>query len=70
MVAGGVPDRSPKHAENVAGLAIEIQEKSKELVHPLGQSSIRTRIGTVELSNLGQYPIFHVCAKASYKYPS
>ena len=47
MVAGGVPDRSPKHAENVAGLALEIQQKSKELVHTLGQNKITTRIGKI-----------------------
>ena len=74
MVAGGVPDRSPKHAENVAGLAIEIQEKSKELVHPLGQSSIRTRIGTIKLLTsteyFGTYCTYCICANAFYKYPS
>ena len=70
MVAGGVPDRSPKHAENVAGLAIEIQEKSKELVHPLGQSSIRTRIGIVVI---GPEPNSLHCAQTpltNTKYPS
>ena len=45
MVAGGVPDRSPKHAENVAALALEIQQKSKELDYPVGEYKITTRIG-------------------------
>ena len=52
MVAGGVPDRSSKHAENVAALALEIQQKSKELDYPVGEYKITTRIGTVILIKL------------------
>ncbi|XP_053384613.1 uncharacterized protein LOC123537544 isoform X3 [Mercenaria mercenaria] len=46
MVAGGVPDRNPNHAINVAGLALELQEKAKTLTEPWSkQYKLNTRIG-------------------------
>lgn len=46
MVAGGVPDRSAKHAINVAGLALELQEKALNLVDPCFKDyKLNTRIG-------------------------
>lgn len=46
MVAGGVPDRSPDHAINVAGLALELQEKAQTLVEPWFKDyKLNTRIG-------------------------
>ncbi|KAL3841990.1 hypothetical protein ACJMK2_020066, partial [Sinanodonta woodiana] len=45
MVAGGVPDRKPNHAESVAGLALELMEKSQTLKDPITDKKLRTRIG-------------------------
>lgn len=46
MVAGGVPDRNPNHAVNVAGLALELQQKAKTLTEPWSKNyRLSTRIG-------------------------
>ena len=46
MVAGGVPDRNPNHAVNVAGLALELQQKAKTLTEPWSKKyKLNTRIG-------------------------
>ncbi|XP_060571513.1 soluble guanylate cyclase gcy-33-like [Ruditapes philippinarum] len=46
MVAGGVPDRNPNHAINVAGLALELQLKAKTLTEPWSNKyKLNTRIG-------------------------
>lgn len=46
MVASGVPDRNPNHAIDVAGVALELQEKAKNQTEPWNQSyKLNTRIG-------------------------
>ncbi|KAK3594150.1 hypothetical protein CHS0354_040928 [Potamilus streckersoni] len=45
MVAGGVPDRKSNHAQSVAGLALELMEKSQALKDPITDRNLRTRIG-------------------------
>ncbi|XP_052799899.1 soluble guanylate cyclase gcy-35-like isoform X2 [Mya arenaria] len=46
MVAGGVPDRNPDHAFNVAGLSLELQQEAKNIVEPWQtEYKLKTRIG-------------------------
>ncbi|KAK6189728.1 hypothetical protein SNE40_001727 [Patella caerulea] len=45
MVAGGVPDRQPDHAQRVARLALEFLEKARTLKDPLSGNNLKARIG-------------------------
>ena len=46
MVAGGVPDRKPNHAQNVAGLALELLQKVTTLPDPsMVNEQLAVRIG-------------------------
>ncbi|XP_021357173.1 soluble guanylate cyclase 88E-like isoform X2 [Mizuhopecten yessoensis] len=45
MVAGGVPDRHPNHAHQVAGLALDLLRLSKELKDPTTGKCLQFRLG-------------------------
>ncbi|XP_033752088.1 soluble guanylate cyclase 88E-like [Pecten maximus] len=45
MVAGGVPDRRPNHAHQVAGLALDLLQLSNELHDPTTGKSLQFRLG-------------------------
>ncbi|XP_060074329.1 soluble guanylate cyclase 89Db-like [Ylistrum balloti] len=45
MVAGGVPDRHPNHAHQVAGLALDLLRLSKELKDPTTGKNLQFRLG-------------------------
>ena len=47
MVAGGVPDRNPEHADNVAIVALKLQEKAKTVIYQIGKDNLNTRIGNL-----------------------
>ena len=44
MVAGGVPDRCPDHASNVAGVALDLIQGMKTVKWP-GNQEMHLRIG-------------------------
>nr|KAI8759969.1 soluble guanylate cyclase 88E-like [Biomphalaria glabrata] len=45
MVAGGVPDKCPEHAQKVAGLAIELVENAMYVKNPITGAGMQVRIG-------------------------
>ena len=46
MVAGGVPTRTPNHAKNVAGLALQLADAARKLEPPAGaQAKMALKIG-------------------------
>ena len=47
MVAGGVPDRLPTHAERVAGLALELLTIANTLKDPLTGKSLQFKMGNL-----------------------
>ena len=47
MVAGGVPDRKPNHAESVAGLALELVDVATTLMDPVTKNRLELRAGEV-----------------------
>ena len=51
MVAGGVPDRNPQHAVNIATVALKLQDRAKTVMHQIGKDNLITRIG-MDICNL------------------